>query len=138
MRAFTHRIGLPASASLRRAATVAKGGSNRQAPAACTLAQSRKVSFAGQGWPPRVRLRGLPFRASEDDVRSFFDGFELAAPDGESSSNVDIILRSEDGLPTGQALVYFDDWDEACRARTAKQRGYIGTRFIEIYVDWSP
>eukprot|EP00933_Yihiella_yeosuensis_P031991 TRINITY_DN25577_c0_g1_i2.p1 TRINITY_DN25577_c0_g1~~TRINITY_DN25577_c0_g1_i2.p1 ORF type:complete len:123 (+),score=15.10 TRINITY_DN25577_c0_g1_i2:50-418(+) len=96
-----------------------------------------QVSTGQQHWPPRVRLRGLPFSASEVDICDFFEGFKLQdTPRGRSP--VEIIRRTSDGLPTGHAFVYFNDWEEACRARELKQRAYIGSRWIEIYVDWSP
>ncbi|CAE8585972.1 unnamed protein product [Polarella glacialis] len=95
-------------------------------------------SPAAKCWPPRVRLRGLPFSINEDDLITFFDGFALAEASAAPSGRVVEILRRSDGLPTGQALVYFCDWADACRAREERQRSYMGSRWIEIYVDWSP
>ncbi|CAE7238968.1 ESRP2 [Symbiodinium natans] len=91
----------------------------------------------GVSWPPRLRLRGLPFSATEADVRAFLQGFELART-ADDKGDVEIIRRSVDGLPTGHAFAYFKDWEEACRARREKQRAYLGNRWIEMYVDWSP
>ncbi|CAL1170626.1 unnamed protein product [Cladocopium goreaui] len=97
-------------------------------------------SRSARGWPPRVRLRGLPFGVHEDEIRRCFEGFSLAQVDVENAEKQDVVIlrRTRDHLPTGHALVYFTDWEEACRAREEKQRTYIGNRWIEIYVDWSP
>mmetsp|Transcript_30200 Transcript_30200/g.76296 ORF Transcript_30200/g.76296 Transcript_30200/m.76296 type:complete len:170 (+) Transcript_30200:69-578(+) len=93
-----------------------------------------------RGWGPRLRLRGLPFRASEEEIRRFFDGFELDSGVGSDGfpGRVEILLGDKDGLPTSEALVYFGDWEEAARAREHKQRGYLRNRWVEMYVDWSP
>ena len=88
-----------------------------------------------EGWPPRIRLRGLPYSATKENVEGFFVGFQLAT---DRASPVELIYRPEDGLPTGQALIYFVDWDEAWKARQARHRRSMGSRYVELIVDWSP
>ncbi|CAE7433176.1 unnamed protein product [Symbiodinium pilosum] len=59
-------------------------------------------------WAPRIRLRGLPFSATEADICTFLQGFELA--EASEGPRVQIIRRCSDNLPTGHAFVYFKDW----------------------------
>ncbi|CAJ1453880.1 unnamed protein product, partial [Effrenium voratum] len=59
-------------------------------------------------WPPRVRLRGLSFGTSEEEIRGFFEGFHLASgPQGD----VELIWSQPDDRPSGHAWVYFTDWE---------------------------
>ncbi|CAK0852112.1 unnamed protein product [Prorocentrum cordatum] len=69
------------------------------------------------GGPPRLRLRGLPFHATADDVRRFFRGFQLA-PTSPRGADVEL-LRGHAGRPTGQGFAYFEDPVEAMRAADA-------------------
>uniref|UniRef100_A0A0G4HBR1 RRM domain-containing protein n=1 Tax=Chromera velia CCMP2878 TaxID=1169474 RepID=A0A0G4HBR1_9ALVE len=72
-----------------------------------------------------LRMRGLPFSASEMEIMTFFQGFQMVsvlpatAPINEK--------------PTGEAYVEFPTIDEASRALAAKQRGAIGHRYIELF-----
>ncbi|CAE7860003.1 unnamed protein product [Symbiodinium necroappetens] len=110
-------------------------GKGMLAPRSCMEAIWRSRQLHSASWSPRLRLRGLPFAASEADIHAFLQGFELAG-NSDVRGDVEIIRRSSDNLPTGHALVYFKDWEEACRARREKQRAYLGNRWIEMYVDW--
>ncbi|KAF5826259.1 hypothetical protein DUNSADRAFT_3880 [Dunaliella salina] len=56
-----------------------------------------------------VKIKGLPFRASEMDVRRFFEGFAIIKQDG-----ISFVLHA-DGRPTGMAFIVFDGLDEARR-----------------------
>mmetsp|Transcript_35577 Transcript_35577/g.70724 ORF Transcript_35577/g.70724 Transcript_35577/m.70724 type:complete len:176 (+) Transcript_35577:64-591(+) len=106
---------------------------------AAAFSASAAVAQATAGrWPPRLKLRGLPFGATEEEVRAHFDGFALADGADGRGGRVEILRGEADGLPTGYALVYFRSWEEACRARAAKQRSYLRDRWLEMYVDWSP
>uniref|UniRef100_A0A7S1RFB8 RRM domain-containing protein n=1 Tax=Alexandrium catenella TaxID=2925 RepID=A0A7S1RFB8_ALECA len=72
-------------------------------------------SIATVGGPPRLRLRGLPFHTSEEQLLAFFQGFRLApgSPRGRPAE----LLRGLGRRPTGQAFAYFADAAEAMRAR---------------------
>lgn len=85
-----------------------------------------------EGTPPEsqpqdniVRLRGLPFSATEADILEFFKGYELG-PDGV------VIQLNYQGRATGQAFVQLKSTEEATRA-LEKNRQHIGSRYIEVY-----
>ncbi|CAE7250671.1 unnamed protein product [Symbiodinium sp. CCMP2456] len=85
----------------------------------------------GVSWSPRLRLRGLPFAASEADIRAFLQGFELAG-DSDVRGDVEIIRRSSDNLPTGHALVYFKDWEATAGLKCMWTGPRIGTLEFEV------
>lgn len=72
-----------------------------------------------------VRLRGLPFGATGDDIQAFFEGMVIA-PDG--------IIRPIDktGRLTGEAYVKFLDKETTDRALD-KHMKEIGNRYIEVF-----
>eukprot|EP00931_Biecheleriopsis_adriatica_P003883 TRINITY_DN105639_c0_g1_i1.p1 TRINITY_DN105639_c0_g1~~TRINITY_DN105639_c0_g1_i1.p1 ORF type:complete len:188 (-),score=58.00 TRINITY_DN105639_c0_g1_i1:131-673(-) len=73
--------------------------------------------FSAESGLPRLRLRGLPFHATAQDVETIFSGFRLAA--GSHSGTAVEFLRGHGRRPTGQAFAYFDDVTEAMRAKDA-------------------
>lgn len=70
-----------------------------------------------------LRLRGLPYQATEDDIRGFFTGF------------VPVVIHTckRNGRATGEAYVQFGSETEAARAIAAKNSQYLGHRYIEIF-----
>eukprot|EP01010_Urceolus_cornutus_P000738 NODE_124_length_2325_cov_954.907293_g101_i0.p2 GENE.NODE_124_length_2325_cov_954.907293_g101_i0~~NODE_124_length_2325_cov_954.907293_g101_i0.p2 ORF type:complete len:276 (-),score=53.08 NODE_124_length_2325_cov_954.907293_g101_i0:107-934(-) len=91
-----------------------------------TTAEEINQKTAPVGSTNWVRMRGLPFSATKQDVRSFFDGFNL--PD----TNVFLVVGAG-GRPTGEAFVQFDDEYGAQRA-ILKDREQMGTRYIELFM----
>eukprot|EP00195_Chlamydomonas_chlamydogama_P011755 CAMPEP_0202914098 /NCGR_PEP_ID=MMETSP1392-20130828/62202_1 /ASSEMBLY_ACC=CAM_ASM_000868 /TAXON_ID=225041 /ORGANISM="Chlamydomonas chlamydogama, Strain SAG 11-48b" /LENGTH=485 /DNA_ID=CAMNT_0049605619 /DNA_START=36 /DNA_END=1490 /DNA_ORIENTATION=+ len=73
-----------------------------------------------------VKMKGLPFKATPEDVMKFFQGFSLKT---ESI----YLKRHPDGRPNGEAFVVFEDADEARRA-TQKDRETFGEKFGDRYV----
>eukprot|EP00242_Pyramimonas_sp_CCMP2087_P005392 CAMPEP_0198204106 /NCGR_PEP_ID=MMETSP1445-20131203/7481_1 /TAXON_ID=36898 /ORGANISM="Pyramimonas sp., Strain CCMP2087" /LENGTH=487 /DNA_ID=CAMNT_0043875823 /DNA_START=198 /DNA_END=1661 /DNA_ORIENTATION=- len=78
-----------------------------------------------------LKIKGLPFKATEEDIQQFFAGFQVV-PMG-----VRIILQ-EDERPSGMAFVELESGAEANRAR-AKDRGVFnegkfGDRFVQVTV----
>nr|XP_018669390.1 heterogeneous nuclear ribonucleoprotein H2-like isoform X2 [Ciona intestinalis] len=72
-----------------------------------------------------VRLRGLPFQCSKEEVAQFFSGLEIV-PNG-------ITLPLDDnGRSTGEAYVEFGSPESAEKALT-KHKEKIGHRYIEIF-----
>merc|ERR1719382_72347 len=71
-----------------------------------------------------LRMRGLPFRASVDDIFRFFMGFQIM-PGG-------IVLGQRDGRPSGEAWVTFASPSEAARALGMNHKN-MGTRYIELF-----
>ncbi|PHJ22796.1 rna recognition motif-containing protein [Cystoisospora suis] len=81
------------------------------------------IAFAHRK-PARLRLRGLPFQATADDVARFFEGYDLAGPPGDAVK----LAKCRNGQPSGDAYVYFRSESEARRAKAERERCYIGNR----------
>lgn len=74
-----------------------------------------------------VRMRGLPFSSSVEDIIEFFSGYEI---DPNS-----IQLRSDgSGRKNGEAFVNFSSAEEAKRAVEDRNRFHMGTRYIELFL----
>ncbi len=74
----------------------------------------------------RIRMHGLPFRASEYEIAKWFE------PDSVCS-DVEVHLNRE-GRPSGDATAFFDTEDFADRAM-AKDRQEMGGRYINLTKD---
>lgn len=75
-----------------------------------------------------VRMRGLPFTASEKDVVDFF-GPEIPVAGGEEGI---LFVKQKNGKMTGDAFVLFASEDAVSKA-LSKHREYLGNRYIEIF-----
>ncbi|GMT00588.1 hypothetical protein PENTCL1PPCAC_22762 [Pristionchus entomophagus] len=72
-----------------------------------------------------IKMRGIPFRASEGDIYEFF------APLRPSSIEM---VREASGRPSGEARVEFasrQEYDDAL----LKDKQYMGTRYVELFPD---
>jgi len=77
-----------------------------------------------------LKMRGLPFSATKDDIVSFFDDAALsAAPLVHDSIH---IVTSLDGRPSGVAFVEFASAEEA-KAAMVRDRQSMGTRYVELF-----
>ena len=112
-----------------------RGGRQRRAPAA---AHGRTRRAGGIHSAPRaqqehtgvLKMRGLPFSATKDDIVSFFDDAALsAAPLVHDSIH---IVTSLDGRPSGVAFVEFASAEEA-KAAMIRDRQSMGTRYVELF-----
>jgi len=72
-----------------------------------------------------MRLRGLPFTCSKDDIFDFFEGYDIV-------SNGIVLPSDHQGRPTGDAYVQFIDKDTAERS-LEKHKAKMGHRYIEIF-----
>ncbi|WKX90757.1 hypothetical protein Q1695_009531 [Nippostrongylus brasiliensis] len=89
---------------------------------------SEAVNFVSTGAAMIVRMRGLPYDCSEQQIRDFF----AREPDScEMMESVLFVTRS-DGRPTGDAFVQFSDEEQGQRA-LSKHRQTIGNRYIELF-----
>ncbi|KAL8425592.1 hypothetical protein Efla_004427 [Eimeria flavescens] len=82
--------------------------------------------------PARLRVRGLPFSATKAEIAKFFDGFKLAEP----ADSAVTLLTLPDGRPSGQAVVFFSDAEEALRAQRERHMKFLGSRFLELLIDF--
>ena len=72
-----------------------------------------------------LRLRGLPFSARREDIKKFFDDFDLA-------DDVVHITYNSSGRPSGEAFVKFSSPDES-KAAMVKDKMTLGSRYIELF-----
>ncbi len=56
-----------------------------------------------------LRLQGLPFKATDEDVAAFFEGYNMVPDSLKYQMN-------EEGRKTGQAAVLFESTEDAERA----------------------
>ncbi|KAA6418769.1 MAG: RNA binding [Trebouxia sp. A1-2] len=80
------------------------------------------LRFGGDGI---VKMKGLPFKATADDVIKFFAGYRVR-PDG-----IHFVMHA-DGRPSGMAFVEFDCPQEAMRA-LSKDREQFGVAYGERF-----
>ena len=71
-----------------------------------------------------VRLRGLPFQSTKENVLEFMAAF---APKEE---NIHFEVRN--GKFSGRAVVFLDSEEQACDAAIELNKKYIGNRYIEV------
>jgi hypothetical protein len=76
------------------------------------------LRFGGEGI---LKVKGIPFKASSNDVRKFFSGYKIK-PDGVS------FIMHQDGRPTGMAFIEFETPQEAVRAMD-KDRAKFGPEY---------
>uniref|UniRef100_A0A7S0RLP4 RRM domain-containing protein n=1 Tax=Pyramimonas obovata TaxID=1411642 RepID=A0A7S0RLP4_9CHLO len=73
-----------------------------------------------------IKMRGLPFTATKQDIVVFFTGFGL------EESGVKLVL-GRDGRPTGEAYVYFEGPSADMRSALNKHRQILGSRYVELF-----
>ncbi|GJD12630.1 Epithelial splicing regulatory protein 1 [Galdieria sulphuraria] len=76
-----------------------------------------------------IRMRGLPFSASADQVARFFDGIEIA---GCRSNGGIHIVQNQDGHPIGEAFVEFAS-EDALNKALQRHKQMMGKRYIELF-----
>ena len=73
-----------------------------------------------------LRMRGLPFAASKEDIIKFFSGYN-PVPDSV------VLTYRNDGRATGEAYVGFATPDDSKRAMELHRRS-MGNRYIELFI----
>lgn len=71
-----------------------------------------------------LRMQGLPFKATDEDIEEFFSGFNMIA------GSVKYQMNEETERKTGHAAVLFESQDDADNAFKEKQKQEIGGRWI--------
>eukprot|EP00898_Chlorokybus_atmophyticus_P005946 jgi/Chlat1/6352/Chrsp44S05910 len=78
-----------------------------------------------------LKLRGLPFSATEMDLAAFFEGY------GVVMNGIQLVYSSYEGRgegrPTGEAFAEFVSPAEAARALRERDRKNVGSRYVEIF-----
>ncbi|XP_077376791.1 G-rich sequence factor 1 [Festucalex cinctus] len=72
-----------------------------------------------------VRLRGLPYNCTEDDIVRFFSGLEIM------EKGITMVVNSR-GRRSGEAFVWFSS-QEAADEALHRDRQLIGNRYIEVF-----
>lgn len=73
-----------------------------------------------------LKMVGLPYSVTEEDIEVFFHGFGMV----EDSIKIG---KYSNGKTTGQAVVSFQNAEDATMALQEKYKQYIGNRFIELF-----
>eukprot|EP00871_Galdieria_phlegrea_P000519 jgi/Galph1/1468/GphlegSOOS_G149.1 len=87
-----------------------------------SLTDSDKSSFI-------VRMRGLPFSATADQVARFFDGIEIA---GTRNGGGIYIVQNQEGRSLGEAFVQFTS-EDGLRKALERHKQSMGKRYIELF-----
>lgn len=92
----------------------------KQPPSAARRAVA-SASTDGGSTSECLRLRGMPFNSTEQDVHAFFKGYSIG------SGGVKM------GPQVGQGTVRFTTAEEARRALVSLNHSYMGSRYIELF-----
>lgn len=79
-----------------------------------------------------VRLRGLPFDASEQDILTLFSQHGIVDRVEDSSQAVQL-LRKPNGRPSGQAVVQLRAREDADLAQRLLHGQWMGNRYVEVF-----
>jgi RNA recognition motif-containing protein len=71
-----------------------------------------------------IRLRGLPFSATDEQIRSFFEPLEIVGVH---------ILMDHLGRPSGEGFVEFPSEELQRRAMSEYNKKYMASRYLEIF-----
>lgn len=74
-----------------------------------------------------LRMRGLPFKATEADIEGFFEQTGVRVLEGGIH-----ICKGHDGRVTGEAYVEFGSEEDARRG-LQRHRDQMGSRYIELF-----
>ncbi|XP_018415692.1 PREDICTED: RNA-binding protein 12B [Nanorana parkeri] len=83
----------------------------------------RSQSLEGRPAGAIVRMKNLPYKATMEEILDFFYGYRV------TRDSVDVKF-TKDGMATGLATVYFENYDEAMAAVNELNERPIGTRKI--------
>lgn len=84
-----------------------------------------------QAGPPMVRLRGLPFDTTKQEVCSLFSHKGLSDRIADESNSIQILTKSN-GKPSGNALVQLRKVEDIGVVQTMLHLTTFGTRYVEV------
>jgi len=117
-----HACGTPGAYTNMQQHMVTPGGAM---PGPGAMGPNGAMGAGGQGGKPgTLRMRGIPFRSTVDDVLRFFAGFQVATGG--------VVLGQRDGRATGDCFVTFTTPQEAQRAMIMNNK-HMGTRYVELF-----
>lgn len=74
-----------------------------------------------------IRVRGLPFKVTEQEVKEFFHSFKFIP----TSVQID---KDTSGRSSGEGWITFNSPDEARRAVRERNRQYLQNRYLELSI----
>jgi len=95
------------------------------------------TSVAGHEEPAQgvtIKLRGLPFNSTEQDVLAFFAKYDVVERIADCPRAVRLFTKSN-GKPMGTAHVEMQSAEDADAAVKALHGQWIGTRYIEVFCE---
>lgn len=81
--------------------------------------------------PPVVRLRGLPFDTTAQEVLAFFAQHGVANRVSDGSNAVQLMTKSN-GKPSGSAMVQLRNFDDVDVVQRTLHLATIGKRYVEV------
>lgn len=81
--------------------------------------------------PPTLRLRGLPFDTTVQDVLSFFSHYGVSDKVSDASNAVQILSKNN-GKPSGHAIVQLRNAEDADVVEKTLHMKIMGKRYIEV------
>ena len=78
-----------------------------------------------------LKMRGLPFSATKDDIITFYDDPALSVTAPLTHDSIHIVT-SLDGRPSGMAFVEFASAEDA-KAAMSRDRCTMGSRYVELF-----
>jgi len=110
----------------RGAATETTTGTSATAPSVGTIEGEAPKGAA-------LRLRGLPFSVTVQDVLAFFAQHDVADKIADGANAAELLPKAN-GRPSGQAVVLMRTLQDAKQAQQALSKQWIGGRYIEVFV----
>uniref|UniRef100_A0A0N5AWX6 RRM domain-containing protein n=1 Tax=Syphacia muris TaxID=451379 RepID=A0A0N5AWX6_9BILA len=90
---------------------------------------SEAVRFVSRGGAMIIRMRGLPYDCTDNQIKEFFASGENGC---QVMDDGILFVNKSDGRPTGDAFVMFEDEETGQKALT-KHKHTIGSRYIELF-----
>jgi len=97
--------------------------------------QSHGAASSADVSPVHVRLRGLPFTSTEQDVLAFFAKHDIADRVSEEPNTVRMLPPKASGKPSGQATIRMLDKADVAIAIQVLNGQNMGSRYIEVFQD---
>jgi hypothetical protein len=111
----------------------APGAGGGVPPGGAVTAPGASEAEGHNGTVAALRLRGLPFSMSVQDVLAFFAQYDVADRIAEGREAAQLLPKAN-GRPSGQARVQMRSRQDAEVACQALNNQYIGGRYIEVFV----
>lgn len=103
---------------------------------AASLGQQQAAASSGgyvESGVAAIRLRGLPFTSTEQDVLAFFAQHDVVDRISDGPKAVNLLTRSN-GRSSGQAVVNMRDRTDAELAQRVLNGQWMGNRYIEVFL----